>query len=176
MNSENEKMKNRMSRWDSIGTVLGPAPAALAHGRFDEFEQLSAQGGVRSRAQIVAQLHCYIMRAELGAAEYFAREPLAPVAVDGSRRRFPARDDAKPRMVCGVRNGSHDKVAARNAAAVAQYVLEFGALAKDSGCAPARGLSERCSRRQTASRARPFARRALMTARPALVFIRTRKP
>jgi hypothetical protein len=33
-----------------------------------------------------------------------------------------------------------------------------------------------CPCRQTASRARPFARRALMTARPAFVFILTRKP
>jgi hypothetical protein len=47
-------------------------------------------------------------------------------------------------------------------------------------CAPAGmqafGVSGRAAFAQTASRALPFALRALITARPALVFMRTRKP
>ena len=116
------------------------------------------------------------MRPELGAPEDFPRKPLAAIAIDGSRGRLPAGDDAKPSMLHRIGNGSHDEVAARHGAARAQNVLKLDALAKDRGRALADALSEGYPCRQTASRARPFARRALMTARPALVFIRTRKP
>ncbi len=87
---------------------------------------------VRLSPQVVAQLHCHIMRAKFRAPENLAHEPLAAIAVDRPRGCFPARDNAQPRMLCRVGNRSHDEVSARRTAACAQDVLEIETLAKNA--------------------------------------------
>jgi hypothetical protein len=156
--------------------LIQPSAAALAHGGFHEIEQLAAQRIVRVGTQIVPQLHRDVVRAEFRTVKDLSHQPLTAVAVHGSRGRFPAGDDAEPCICPRIRKGPHDKVPAYCPAAVAQQVLELEALTKNGERSPACRLPEIRPCRQTASRARPFARRALMTARPALVFIRTRKP
>lgn len=148
---------------------------ASAHGGLHQREQLGAERIVRLSAQVVAQLHREVVRAEIRGSEDLAHEPFAAITIHGPGGGFLAGDDAESRMRFRVRNSPHDEIPASNATARAQYVLELEPLAKYGGCSPACPLWVLLCR-QTASRARPFARRALMTARPALVFMRTRKP
>jgi hypothetical protein len=122
-------------------------------------------------AQVIAQLYNNIVCAEAQASpERFADQSFPTIAVDCTRRGFAACDhpEARTRERIGAR--SHDEVVANDFYSVAQHRLELAALAQHVGPSGDPSLI------QTARRARPLARRALSTARPALVFMRTRKP
>ena len=85
-------------------------------------------------------------------------------------------------MRAAVGPRAQHEITARKAGAGVQYRLEVGALGNDERTARYTPVFPRdagvCgpASDQTASRARPFARRALMTARPAFVFMRTLNP
>ncbi|MEN3352357.1 MAG: hypothetical protein V7640_515 [Betaproteobacteria bacterium] len=144
---------------------------ATPHKRFDEALQLRAQRCIILIAQVATQLHRYVVFSKGRArTECFPYEPLASIAVDCSRCSFAACDDSQSRLLCSIGACAHDEVRARYAQPGSQNSFEFAGLAQHAGPCKDPRL------RQTASRARPLALRALITARPALVFMRTRNP
>ena len=191
MNSEKEKTKKRMSRCDSI---LLPDRLRTARGetryRSQQLPELRAHEAVRFGAEVAAQLHDDVVGAELRerAAERFANEAFRSIAIDCTRRDLAGGNDAKPRMRTLVHEGPQHEVTTGEAIAGPQHRFELGRpphRACRARCAraliapafmPACRMSGGAAFAQTASRALPFALRALMTARPAFVFMRTRKP
>ena len=134
--------------------------------------------------QIVAKLNGHVIFPEQGKrfAERFADEPLAAVAVHCPRCSLSSCDDAKPCVSGAVRPGAKNKITACYASAGAENRLKVAASPKNDTTPwntlfiPFDASTIDFALTQTASRARPFARRALMTARPAFVFMRTRNP
>jgi hypothetical protein len=109
-------------------------------------------------------------------AEHLADEAFAAIAIDRACCRFPAGNDAKTRVCERIGVRSYDEVPARQAGPGAQERFKVRPLAKNAGMPPGASLPDGRAADHTASRARPFALRALITARPALVFMRARKP
>lgn len=102
--------------------------------------------------------------------------PLDTIAIDRARQQTLADHKSQPGMSERVGMRHDQEGIATRALIVCEHPLEFSrcpeARVTKNQCFP--GRSDRVD--QTARRARPFARRALMTARPALVFMRARNP
>ena len=145
--------------------------------------QLFAYRLVHVAAQIAAELYRHVLRSEPTGEfpEHFTDQAFSAISVDRPRCGLPACDDAQTRMSFSIADTAEDEVRARGSISGPQHAFEIAALAKHL-----RGAWNSVLRRlvapplraadQTASRALPFALRALITARPALVFMRTRKP
>ena len=140
--------------------------------RIQQIPELGPNRAVFQGAQIAAQLNGDIVTAEKrgAATEGFPHQALGPVPIDRPRRRPAAGDEAEARYCELVRERSRDEITSGNAYSGAQYRFEPVGLAEHARPADGRAAD------QTASRARPLALRALMIARPALVFMRARKP
>ena len=108
-------------------------------------------------------------------AKYFPYDTLHPVAIDGPGRHLFAGDDSKPRVSESIQPGKHGEIPARPDRAGSQRCRE---LIRTPQPRRARKTHPRrpAPAVQTASRARPFARRARSTPRPPRVRIRTRNP
>src|SRR5262245_37417053 len=110
------------------------------------------------------------------AAEELSCPPPDPVAVHGELRGTPADGDAEPRRCQGpgqVQHRERARMLLRAAQHRSETILAAEAMAPRKAFRPG---ASRHERRQTATRLRPLARRALITARPLAVFIRARKP
>jgi hypothetical protein len=164
--------------WLSVRRFLEAVNEALENAM-----QLLAYRLVHVVAQIAAELYRHVLCSEPAGilAEHFTYQAFSAVPVDCPRRALPACDDAETGMSFSIADAAQDEVLAGASMPGPQHPFEIAALAQHlrGACYPplasfiARALR---ASRQTASRALPFALRALMTARPALVFIRTRKP
>lgn len=133
--------------------------------------QFCAHSAVVFAAQITAQLHSHVACDERRRdPERFTNQPFAAIAVDCARCHLTSGDDSNACMTRFVSARAHNKVAACNAQPASQNSLELAAFAQHARSGADRRFD------QTAKRARPLARRAFSTARPALVFMRARKP
>src|SRR6187431_2798070 len=86
-------------------------------------------------AQIVSQLHRYVIRAQLSGpgAKYLADEPFAAVAVYRARGRFAPGDNTEPCVTHFIRACTRDEVPGRDAQAGLQYDFEISALTQHAG-------------------------------------------
>jgi len=139
--------------------------------------QLAASLTFLTAWRATPQAHQHIESSEAIApgAERFTHDTLHPVAIDSSRSHFLAGDDSKPRVSQTVRPRKHGEMSARPDRAGSERRRKLTRTAQ-----PCRSRKIHPRRPvpavQTASLARPFARRARSTARPPRVRIRTRKP
>ncbi len=137
--------------------------------------QLTVTASTRSRAN---QNH-QIVTSELMLvpAKTFSHQAFYPVALYRIASIFDRHRHSQPGMLHGVGNSQDgDKTISRLDFTLPEYPLKPGC---SKQAMRARILRCCCSQRssiQTASRARPFARRALITMRPFLVRIRALKP
>jgi hypothetical protein len=108
-------------------------------------------------------------------AHDFAQAPAQPVAVDSATHHLSPDDvaDAAGRL-CG-RGRDQLQVLPVMTGTVPEYRLERAGAAKTIPGGPS-GRRRSRNERQTASRARPLARRAERTLRPPTVFMRARNP
>ena len=141
----------------------------------DEYRRKFSPRGLPARARRTAPgQHDEIVTAQSPPvlAKHFPHQPLDPVAVHGTRSNLLADDDADTRALQPVRLHEHAEMAAdRHGLASERRLIPgpFQETRRSRQRRPVRGV-------QTLSRARPFARRARITARPPRVRIRTRKP
>lgn len=105
----------------------------------------------------------------MGSAKCLTDQALGAITVYRARRDFLARNSTQSRTLHQINQRARDKIPAGYAYTRLQHRLEFGWPTQHADLVGT-------PRNQTASRARPLALRALITARPALVFIRALKP
>ena len=137
--------------------------------------QRTRQGLVRNCCVVPAQNH-QIDAAEVGGvpAETLAHESLDPVPTNGAADVLPADREPQSRMARAVFAGQHGEVAVGGADGVSEDARELRSLEQALVAAEAASLAG--VRYQADRRARPFARRAFSTRRPAFVAMRERNP
>ena len=147
------------------------AMRATAHQYIDQLRKLGAQRRVFLSAQVAAQPDRYVIRSYVRAtrAKRFTDQPLGAITVYCPRRDLLSCDRAQSRTLLYIGECAGDEIPGGDAYTRLQYSLEFGRPTQHTDL-----LAAPCT--QTASRARPLALRALITARPALVFMRALKP
>src|SRR6185369_2611010 len=145
----------------------------------EEVPELGTQGPHLLRGETLAQCHDTIEAHDLHrmTAENLARQALHAVALASARHEAARKRHAEAgQRWRAARHMDHDEAPAQ-LARTSEYGTE-GPTRMES-VTPGKALGPgvpRHRRRQTAMRLRPLARRALITARPAAVFMRTRKP
>lgn len=118
-----------------------------------------------------------VERSELAlvVTEALADQPLDTVACHGGPGMLACDGQAEPGSTCVVRPREHREAVVDGAGGAAEDPVEIAAR-EQPGAFRKTGRRCRWRRRQTVSRARPLARRALITLRPPRVRMRARKP
>lgn len=106
----------------------------------------------------------------------FARQALDPVALHTVSGQTLCHDQTEmPHRFRGLQPVDR-KIPAATSPALLEHLLEATGSAEPVDSPESLRFLENGGKTQTARRTRPLARRALITARPALVFMRARKP